>query len=485
MTFKTASSLLLLFAEIATVSACKVYTIDSSSNWGTWEGWGTSLAWWAKAFGNNEQLADITFSLDTVSYSGASLPGLGMTIARYNAGACSWNQVDGEVMVVAPDISPSRQIDGFWLDPASTIATSSSWNFTVDANQRNMMQLAKNRGVKTFELFSNSPMWWMCINQNPSGSNDGSSNNLQPQYYEQHALYLATIAKYASEHWGIDFVSVDAFNEPSDNDWSGLTGSQEGCHFSIDSMSDIIPRLRSELDRQGLTSVIVSASDENTYDEAITTWNGLTSTARTDVGRINVHGYQFFNGNRSGLYELASAAGKGLWNSEYSEPDPTGYLLASSLLLDLQQLHPTAWIYWQVVDDSSGWGLMLGNDTSGTLGVVNQKYYVLAQFTRHIRPGMRILSGGSSNAIAAYDAERSKLVIVAVNLDDAGNITFDLSNFSQPSVDGSLVKRWSTQIGDSGLQYQAYSDTHMKGKFFFSHFDTGVIQTFEISDVKL
>jgi galactan endo-1,6-beta-galactosidase len=26
-------------------------TIDPTSNWGTWEGWGTSLAWWAKEYG--------------------------------------------------------------------------------------------------------------------------------------------------------------------------------------------------------------------------------------------------------------------------------------------------------------------------------------------------------------------------------------------------------------------------------------------------
>ncbi len=53
-------------------------------------------------------------------------------------------------------------MDAFWLDWASSDPTSASWDWTVDANQRAMLQKAWARGATKLELFSNSPVWWMC-----------------------------------------------------------------------------------------------------------------------------------------------------------------------------------------------------------------------------------------------------------------------------------------------------------------------------------
>ena len=50
---------------------------------GVWEGWGTSLCWWANVFGDDDALADLTFSLNATPIDGlGALPGLGMNIAR-------------------------------------------------------------------------------------------------------------------------------------------------------------------------------------------------------------------------------------------------------------------------------------------------------------------------------------------------------------------------------------------------------------------
>ncbi|KAJ6589363.1 glycoside hydrolase superfamily [Mycena capillaripes] len=472
------------------MSACRLILADGttainpSSDLGTWDGWGTSLAWWAAAFGSRDDLADIFFTLDGTTWNGAALPGLGLTIARYNAGASSRNTYDGDTMVVSPKMIPSRQIDGYWLDWASSSASSSSWNWNVDANQRAMLQKAAARGANTFELFSNSPMWWMCNNHNPSGSDNGSDNNLESWNFDQHALYLATIAAYAKAHWGITFASVEAFNEPSSDWWNGKTGTQEGCHFDASAQATVIGYLRTELDHQGLNGMSISSSDENTYDLAISTFNNLGSTALATVGRINVHGYQYGGGRRDKLYSLVSGAHKKLWNSEYGDGDATGLQLASNLLLDFRWLKPTGWVYWQALD-SSGWGLIDADNDHLATGAASQKYFVLAQFTRHIRPGMRILDGGSAYTVAAYDAGEKKLVIVAVNWSDAQYLNFDLSHFSTPGVSGALVQRWSTQIGSGGDQYVEHDDTFLSGTKFWSHFDKNVIQTFEVKNVVL
>ncbi|KAI1296235.1 glycoside hydrolase superfamily [Xylaria venustula] len=456
-------------------------TIAASSNYGVWDGWGTSLAWWAAAFGNRDDLATAVFSLEDVSLNGVTLPGLGLTIVRYNAGATTTNSIDGDSIVESPDIDPTRLVEGYWLDWTSSDPTSSSWLWSQDANQRAMLQKAQSHGANLFELFSNSPIWWQLNNHNPSGSNDGSSDNLQTWNHQQAAVYLSTIALYAKNNWGITFHSVEAFNEPSASWWNGLTGTQEGCHFDVATQQDVLPYLRSELDSRGLNSVLISASDENTYDVAISTWNGLNSTAKAAVGQINVHGYQYGDGDRTTLYNQAQSASKKLWNSEYGESDATGSELISNVILDFRWLHPTGWVYWQIVD-GGGWGLITGDNAALSLSGPTQKYYVLALLTRHIRPGMRILDAGSDYAIAAYDTTAHKLVIVAVNWGSAQYLNFDLSQFSTPGQSGTTIQRWSTQIG-SGEQYATYNDTTLSGSKFWSYFAQNQVQTFEVPGV--
>src|SRR5947209_6804198 len=206
-------------------------TINPQTTWGTWEGWGTSLCWWANVFGNRNDLADIAFTTNYTLLNTENFPGLGLNIARYNVGACTSNSINGETIQLSPNIPAFKQMQGYWLDWFSSDPASNSWNWAADANQRAMVLKAKARGANLLELFSNSPIWWMCYNHNPSGATNGANDNLQSWNYDQHAVYLATVAKYAHDHWGFDFTSVEAFNEPIANWWTA-TGSQEGCHFN-------------------------------------------------------------------------------------------------------------------------------------------------------------------------------------------------------------------------------------------------------------
>lgn len=453
-------------------------TVNPRTSWGTWEGWGTSLCWWGKAYGDRDDLADIMFTMTSVSYNGSILPGLGLNIVRYNAGACSWNSINGESMV-APNIWPTRQMEGYWLDWFSTDPSSSSWNWYVDSAQRNLLWKARDRGANWFELFSNSPMWWMCYNHDPAGNADGSSDNLQSWNYDQHAVYLATIAKYAHDYWGFSFQYVEPFNEPM-SDWWTASGSQEGCHFEVSTQSTVIDYLRTELDQRGLTDTQIAASDENNYDLARSTFNSLASSARGKVDKVNVHGYQYGGGRRDLLYNDVHAAGKKLWNSEYGENDVTGLSLTKNLNLDFQWLHNTAWVYWQAVD-GGGWGLIQADEPARTTGAVNTKYYVLAQYTRHIRPGMTIVDSGDGNTIAAYDSGAHSLILVTTNYSTAQRITFDLSAFS---VADGPVTRWATRFDGSEL-YGWHTDMSIVDRRFSCAFPANTVQTFQIDNVWL
>ena len=85
-------------------------------------------------------------------------------------------------------------------------------------------------------------------------------------------------------------------------------------------------------------------------------------------------------------------------------------------------------------DPKTHTSLVVADNDALSSGNISQKYYVLAQFTRHIHPGMTILDGGSDNTVAAYGAANQKLIIVAVNWGDAQYPYFDLSIFSTPGT---------------------------------------------------
>jgi galactan endo-1,6-beta-galactosidase len=456
-----------------------IIQIDPSKSYGAWEGWGTSLAWMGKVYGDRDDLADALFTTKTVTLNDEKLPGLGMTVIRYNAGACSWNEIDGRKMAVSKTILPFRQMEGFWLDGNDPNPSSSSWDWNVDSNQRAMLLKARDRGADRFELFSNSPMWWMCANDNPSGN--GKADNLPEKNYPLFATYLATIAKYAKDHWSLAFTSVDPFNESVSSGWIA-NGRQEGCHFGAMEQAKFLPILRAELDRQGLKNLPVAASDENTFDLAISSWKSYPPEIRAIVQKINVHGYQGVRGNRDELYQLAVADGKKLWNSEHGEKFADGLEMARDLSLDLHSLHPTAWCYWQPVDsDLTGWGFFKGDLQKAVLEDTNPKYFVFAQYARHIRPGMTILEASDANTVVAYDAKAHKLVFVTFNDGPARSVSYDLSHFTV--ADGPMFHAVTEPKGTS--RYAIDNDLALSGNRFSAHLPADSIQTFELSGITL
>lgn len=462
---------------VALAIRASTVTIDPQAIDSTWEGWGTSLCWMGKMFGERDDVADLFFTRKTVTIGNDKLPGLGLNIVRYNAGACSWNEVDGRKMVVSKTIQPFRQMEGFWLDPKDANPDSPSWNWSLDQAQREMMAKAKKRGANRFELFSNSPMWWMCANDNPSGAADPEVDNLRPDQYDNFAIYLANVAKRAKDKWGITFTTVAPFNEPASK-WWDANCKQEGCHFSAAAQANLLPRLRRELDARGLKKMPLSASDETHVTHAINTWTSFGPEIRSLVSQVNVHGYE---GEKSPREALRSALGdQKLWLSEHGENDRTGMSLARALHLDLTQLRPTAWCYWQPLD-GSGWGFLDSDVPRSRILKATTKYYVMAQYARHIRPGMSMLRTGDLNTLAAYDSKGKKLVLVALNGPSAAEKTFDLSRFS---VDAGSVDRWITET-KGAARYEKRPGAKVAARELKVELPPDSVQTFEISNVTL
>lgn len=176
--------------------------------------------------------------------------------------------------------------------------------------------------------------------------------------------------------------------------------------------------------------------------------------------------------------------------SRYGEDDASGLSLAANLNLDLKWLHNTAWVYWQACD-GGGWGLLYCDEEAAggaVLGGPNIKYYVLAHYSRHFRPGMIIVATTGDDTVAAYDSTAHRLVVVSVMYSDPRWVSIDLSAcVGGASAVASLpVARWVTNTDGGEDLYAQYNDLAVSDAGSFSvYFEKNTIMTFAIDEVFL
>ena len=381
--------------------------VDPSVRYQTFEGWGVSLAWWANVVG---ALPD-TYRNDYMEKVFDPVKGLGLNIVRYNIGGG-----ENPSLHTMPGY---REMEGFEPSPGQ-------WNWDADAGQRWVLQQAKAHGVNIFEAFSNSPPYWMTVSQSVTGAKNGGQNNLATEHVEDFADYLTTVVQHFKDQEGIVFRTLDPLNEPNSG-WWRYGDKQEGCHFDPHYQSDIIQAVGHALATRNLTTRI-SAPDENSVNQALASFRSYPQETQDLISQINTHSYN--GGKRVELAQAAAAANKTLWVSEYGDGDPSGLNLSNRILTDMQQMHPAAWIYWQAVDGPK-WGLITNppEDTASE-PEIGKKYWVMANYSRFIRPGSVFINIDDEHSLAALDATGHTLIIVTTNPADLDEpITYDLSHF--------------------------------------------------------
>lgn len=392
--------------------------VNPAAQYQTWEGWGTSLAWFANRIGGAPDAVRNDYADKLFASSG-----LNMNIVRYNIGG-------GENPAYPNNMELRARVPGF--EP-----TQGTYDWTADANQRWFLQAAKSRiNSSQFiaEAFSNSPPWWMTQSGSVTG-NYGGTNNLRDDMYDAFSDYLVTVNKHFKDYWGVTFRTLEPLNEPNATWWT-YGNRQEGAHFDRSKQEIIIQKLANQLSTQG-SPTKVSASDETSIDDGRDTINSFSATTKNAIWQYNVHTY---GGNDRVGFNNA-AAGKNIWMSEHGDGDATGMQMARSIVYDLRYMMNTGWVYWQAVD-SGGWGLMDVNDLNDPAStfsyVTNKKYWVLGQWSKFIRPGYKIIDIGDGNSIAAYDPVSHNVVIVTLNDSSSSNtVTYDLSAFT--SITGGVT----------------------------------------------
>lgn len=460
------------------------------------EGWGTSLAWWANVVGGWQsagRVEDAVFGRPDRAHPDR----LGLNVIRYDVGASpvlwcpptgpsadcgatpspqrSLPVADANRVVTCPTFGPGRAVPalagpGETPDPAR------------DRNQVGVLRAALERAPRTsfaLEAFANSPPWWLTVSGCPQGNPDATDarDNLASANYGAYANYLAEVL-HAFGQQGIVFDTLDPLNEP-ENPWGQVNnphtgqpfctaGCQEGMHMGpeppIRQTASLGPLLDAVCQALGTGPTRLSAPDGfNPSDTRALV--GLTGPVPTCQAQINTHMYDFVfpnavvaygqgisiydptgaGGGRQPLAATAQALSERLWMSEFGTGGAAGDLsagltLSSVIAADLRWLRPAAWVYWQAVEGSGGWGLFEAPTfpREGPL-TKTSRFFALEQYARFIRPGFQMLTAldpvddpvhETAATVAAVDDLRHprRVVVVGTNTQaSARHVVYDLA----------------------------------------------------------
>lgn len=428
--------------------------IDPSYQQQPFQGWGTSLVWFANVTGGypdevRDKLVDLLFGED----------GLRLNIARYNIGG-------GNAPTVDDYLRRGGAVPGFWKAPRAygpgdkewwDPENPDHWDWDADADQRWWIDRIKDR-VDTWEAFSNSPPYFQTVSGYVSGGFDSSADQIRADRVDEFADYLVRVAEHVERAHGIRFDTIDPLNEPNTPYW-GTTlgpdgkptgGRQEGAHAGPASQAEVVLALKRRL-ATAATGATVSAPDETNPGIFLQDWYGYPAEARAAVSRLNVHTYG--TGQRTAARDVAKAEGRPLWMSEvegswgndFTSMD-SGLGMARRIIDDLRELEPTAWVLWQPVEDAENmvaegnlqWGSIhvpftcTAADTLETCPIrTNTKFDTIRNFTHHIRPGDRLVKVDDPASVAAVKKNGRDAVVVHANADaGAQAVTLDLSRFA-------------------------------------------------------
>ena len=413
------------------------------------KGWGVSLCWWARMCGewDDEKIDEIVTWL-------VSPKGLNYRFFRYNIGGgddpenknCTEHHMgDGKGL--------RTEMEGF------KDFSGDDYHWDRDAGQRKiMLKIKEKRPDAVFEAFSNSAPYYMTYSGCVAGNTNAGKDNLRPEYYEEFAHYLVDVCQHYKDVYGIEFTTLEPFNEPVTNYW-GANGSQEGCHFDATSQVAFLKVLAPILKASGLNTII-SASDETNVSQSVKTFNQYAESNVLDlVGQWNTHTYGGTNADRARISHLAYQAGKPLWMSEVGSGGNglAGNLsLAQKLINDMRYIQPEAWIDWQYMEENNDqWCTIKGSFNEQTYAKV-KNYYVRQQCSRFIKEGYDIVTSPDNRTLAATNPSQDTLVVVILN--DGHDVVhqIDLSFFSDLPTNKSRVSAFRTSESENLARFRDF-----------------------------
>ncbi|KAJ3378830.1 hypothetical protein HDU84_007256, partial [Entophlyctis sp. JEL0112] len=453
--------------------AAQTVVIDPSYQHTAFEGWGTSLAWFAVVTGGysdevRNKIVDLVFGAD----------GLALNIARYNVGG-------GNAPSVKDYLRPGGAVPGWWAVPGSLglltpsdkdwwdPANPAHWNETADPHQRWFVDQIKDR-ITHWEAFANSPAWFHTVSGYVSGGFDATAEQIRNDTLPQYADYLVGAVERLEQAHGIQFTSIEPLNEPNTNFYyTTLTNGtptynrQEGAHAGPAMQGRVVTALSSRL-ANASTKAFVSAPDETNPETLLSDWYSYNESQQALFRRINVHTYA--TADRTVVRDIAKGWNKKLWMSEVEGSWATNFTdihsalgIGQHIIDDIRELEPEAWVLWQPIEDyydmiEEGylqWGSYhipmncTATDTLDTCPIrANTKSYGIRHFTNYIRPGDRFIKSSDTASIGAI---RQDGTIVVVNINSNPKVHkfgLDLTGFDSVDCEGATITQITSTVGN-------------------------------------
>lgn len=450
------------------------------------EGFGASDCWlpnWIGQYwtGNRQQLATWLFSQ---RISKGKPDGIGLSMWRVNLGAGTYEA--GAASGINDDNANNR---------AEAFLVNGSYNWDKCAGQRYFMDQAKQMGVESFVLFSNSPLvQWTLNGQGRSDSRWEA--NLKEDCYDDFADYMATVAQHFVGQ-GYNVTHVSPVNEPQYN-WDG--NSQEGSGWLNRQIKQLAVEMDKAFKSKGISTRILvpeaaawnylyeydnnnrgrTSQIQELFDPASENYIGDLSSVDKVVAGHSYWTFDNWNHMRDVRKKVADAAApKGLrvWQTEWSmldkEPSELGGSYGDVSEFDIAQymsrvIHNdivmagcTSWCYWTAMsveryDQKNRFELIkttpsggnYSNDFTGGGNVdATHNLWVLGNYSRFIRPGYtRVGLKANENKDffgTAYVSPDGKTVVaVYTNYDKEKGVT--LTNSFDNGKTPATVTRYTT-----------------------------------------
>lgn len=216
---------------------------------GPFDGWGTSLAWFANATGNYGEEGFVT-NRDEISKeayakaleNGKQLreafyesifgeDGLDLNMARYNIGG--GNATD--VAYGYPFMRQGAAVPGYWADTISGVAAKQAnkdqvaeafdpsddahYDWDKGASQEWWLKHGLETGdLDHVEMFANSAPWFLTESGYATGGYDSNANNLADP--EKFAQYMVKVTDHLEDTYGFEADTIEPFNESETGYWS-------------------------------------------------------------------------------------------------------------------------------------------------------------------------------------------------------------------------------------------------------------------------
>jgi O-glycosyl hydrolase len=304
---------------------------------------------------------------------------------------------------------------------------------------------AAERGARMWANWYSVP-YWMTVSGCTAGHTDGSMNNLKTDMEGRFAEHVCRVLAHFRDAWNVNFDFLNPINEPEAN-WWVYGGGQPGCRVTDDQAIRIFEQLNAKLPIYNLSPKLVA------YDSAYTNTAAylntlLNSPIGGDLDVLSCHQYVTSDAAMRQWAYLAARHDKKLWQTEWGDWDNAQYPgktpggdpleqmknYAAKIHEALNTLNVSGWVIWEPE-------FLFDSQTKSF--VPRKSYWAVAQYSRHVRPGMQRIHSTSSHAdvhsTVWLEAERRPagrdFVIVTYNRStESSPVAYDLSVFISADI---------------------------------------------------